>query len=115
MQSRIKISVNGGTTPQWGRDGKELYFLAPEYRVMVVPVTLPSNGQGTPQFGAPTALFTLRQGSEFEAVPDGSRFMVVAPLEDAPPIYVLRDAAHGRLVTGGATMPAFGTTPFLGR
>jgi Tol biopolymer transport system component len=74
------ISTNGGTLPQWSRDGKEIFFLGLDNRLMAVPVTLRSNG--TVESGTPTALFHMRPRSEFEASQDG-RFLVRAPTEDA--------------------------------
>jgi hypothetical protein len=38
----------------------------------------------------------LREGAEYEAAPDGDRFLINAPVEDAPPIYVLRNFAAAK-------------------
>jgi len=35
-----QISVNGGAYVQWRRDGKELFYLAPDNRLMAVPIRL---------------------------------------------------------------------------
>jgi hypothetical protein len=32
------ISANGGTRPRWRRDGKELFYLSLDYRVMSVQI-----------------------------------------------------------------------------
>jgi eukaryotic-like serine/threonine-protein kinase len=60
---RIRVSTNGGDKPRWRRDRKELYYIAPEGRLMAVPVTM------APTFGVgvPIALFEVR-------VPKGSFF-----------------------------------------
>src|ERR1700730_14773601 len=36
---RWQISTNGGVYPRWRRDGRELYYLDPERRIVAVPVT----------------------------------------------------------------------------
>jgi len=43
----------GGTYPRWRRDGKEIFYIAPDNSRMVVPI------EGTAPFrpGAPSALF----------------------------------------------------------
>ena len=53
---KARVSTEGGSQPRWRRDGKELFFVAPDNRLMAVPVALPSNGQA-PNVGAPVELF----------------------------------------------------------
>src|SRR5262249_44768368 len=36
--NRVLISANGGDQPAWRRDGKELYYLAPDRKLMAVAV-----------------------------------------------------------------------------
>src|SRR6185436_13493960 len=48
-----QITADGGIEPKWRRDGKELYYLAPDGKLMVVPV----NAGATFSAGKPTALF----------------------------------------------------------
>ena len=52
-----QVSSGGGVQARWSRDGKELYFVAPDGKLMAVPV----DGSG-PAFraGPPVALFTPR-------------------------------------------------------
>ena len=33
-----QVSTNGGTAPVWRRDGKELFYVAPDRKLMAVPV-----------------------------------------------------------------------------
>jgi hypothetical protein len=35
-----QISTAGGEKPRWRRDGKELYYIAPDQKMMVVPVKI---------------------------------------------------------------------------
>jgi serine/threonine protein kinase len=37
-----QISTNGGIQPRWSRDGKEIYFIAPDAKLMAVPVSASS-------------------------------------------------------------------------
>src|SRR5262249_890055 len=63
------ISTNGGLYPQWRADGKEIFYIGLDNRLMGVPVTLHPNGQV--DSGVPVSLFQLRPRSEFEASHDG--------------------------------------------
>ncbi|HSP14989.1 MAG TPA: protein kinase [Thermoanaerobaculia bacterium] len=89
-----RLSKDGGTRPRWSRDGKELYYLAPGGRLMVVPI---SAGVST---AAPHLLFEAAYAVDFEPAADGSRFVV--QLEEPstePPVHLLinwpsRLAAH---------------------
>ena len=38
---RRQVSANGGLEPQWSRDGKELFYLAPDQTLMAVSVQIP--------------------------------------------------------------------------
>lgn len=76
------VSANGGGSPRWRRDGKELFYLAADRKLMAVAV----NGEGTFKAGVPKALFQTREiiGRYVYAVtPDGQRFLVNTPLEEA--------------------------------
>jgi eukaryotic-like serine/threonine-protein kinase len=49
-----QASIDGGRMPVWSRDGKELYFIAPDGQMMSVPIA--SKG-GNLEIGTPKALF----------------------------------------------------------
>jgi Tol biopolymer transport system component len=73
-----RLSPAGGSRPRWRRDGKELYYVAPDGFVMAVPM-----GTG-PQLeaGAPVPLFRAEdQIEDYDVAPDGSRFLVSTPVE----------------------------------
>ncbi|HEU5248801.1 MAG TPA: protein kinase [Thermoanaerobaculia bacterium] len=83
-----RISPSGGRTPRWSRDGKELFYVAPDDSIVAVPVTSGASLQAGP--GA--SLFRLETGiRNFDVSPDGSRFLVTTPLEKSPesPIRVI--------------------------
>lgn len=75
-----RISASGGTEPRWSNDGKQIFYRAPDNRLMSAPVTMRPNG--TVDVGAPVALFTLRSDAAVVASPDGQRFLFNTPLED---------------------------------
>jgi Tol biopolymer transport system component len=51
---RIQISTAGGTSPRWRDDGRELYYLDPEGRLMVVTIDA---REGRLEVSRPAALF----------------------------------------------------------
>jgi hypothetical protein len=53
------VSVDGGIYPRWRRDGRELYYVAPDNRLMAVPIQAGSDGH-TLSSGTPVALFSTR-------------------------------------------------------
>ena len=51
-----QVSTAGGGSPRWRRDGKELFYLSADNKIMAVPVRLGPTFQAE----APTALFSVR-------------------------------------------------------
>jgi eukaryotic-like serine/threonine-protein kinase len=77
--SRWQVSTDGGSQPLWRRDGRELFFLAPDRKLMAVSVT-PGD---TFTRGTPRALFETRMRPtyppypvNYDASPDGMRFLM---------------------------------------
>ena len=54
-----QISAAGGVQPRWRRDGRELYYVAPDARLMAVPIPLAPDTH-TLEAGTPAALFPTR-------------------------------------------------------
>ena len=76
-----RLSPAGGRQPRWRRDGKELYYVAPDGSVMAVPVTLGEKIEA----GVPAALFRVETDvANYDVSPDGSRFLVSTRLERFP-------------------------------
>jgi eukaryotic-like serine/threonine-protein kinase len=76
-----QISTAGGNEPQWRADGKELYYRAPDQKVMAVEI---QTGNGVTA-GTPQPLFQARYDpgiarNHYAPSADGKRFLVVAPL-----------------------------------
>jgi len=82
--ARKRISVGGGTTPRWGRDGRELFYAAADNRtIMRVPIQSGSSfaaGAPTPLFsiGPSSASPALFAGIVYDVSPDG-RFLISIP------------------------------------
>ena len=80
--SKYQISASGGVEPQWRRDGKELFYISADRKLMAVPVKLGETVEG----GAPQPLFTVFPiGSiaggltAYQPSRDGQRFLVNVP------------------------------------
>ena len=78
-----QISTDGGSRPRWARDDREIVFVAPDFRLMIVDVEL------APQFRASVPRLLLdpgmRQilGTQYDFSRDGSRLLVNRPLEQS--------------------------------
>jgi Tol biopolymer transport system component len=76
------VSTNGGRWPRWRRDGKELFYLASDQKLMAVAV----DGGGAFHATVPKVLFQTREITgryPYTVTPDGQRFLVNTPLEEA--------------------------------
>jgi eukaryotic-like serine/threonine-protein kinase len=85
-----QVSTNGGVAPNWGKDGREILYLAPDRRLMTVSVMPLPNGKL--EAGKPTALpFTIPQGESYDITRDGQRILIDKPVGQAttPPITVI--------------------------
>jgi len=79
-----RVSTAGGQQPTWSRDGKEIFFVSPDGRMMSASV---STAGGTPSIGQPQALFSspVRLNSvtnQYAVSADSKRFLVAIPTED---------------------------------
>ena len=90
-----QISTQGGTKPLWRRDGKELFYLGEDRKLMSFELT---DGSGFDR-SAPRPLFQTRTPrvpfpdfhSLYAVTPDGQRFLVVTEPEGR-----VSTADHGR-------------------
>ena len=96
--AKWQLSSDGGMSPMWRRDGKELFFATPDGHVMAVPVALrgASLEAGAPRalFASPAPLMTT-WGSNFVVSADGQRFLIVtSPIQEiASPITLVLETA----------------------
>src|SRR4029077_17547921 len=86
-QEKWQVSTAGGIAPRWRADGRELYFVAPDGKLMGAPITA-----SNPKFeaGAPQALFVTRLGGDGStsfvpqyAVSRDGRFLISQPVEES--------------------------------
>jgi Tol biopolymer transport system component len=90
-----QVSSAGGAAPRWREDGRELFYLSRDRRVMASEIKADSS---TFQFSPPRALFQAPGEGAFAVSPDGSRFLLQSPENPGreAPIQVLLDWAAGR-------------------
>jgi hypothetical protein len=77
---KVQVSTAGGGWPRWRRDGKEIFYLAPDRAMVAVPLTR----QGARlEIGAGRPLFTMRTRPQarldsynYDVSADGQRFLV---------------------------------------
>ena len=77
---RHQISTAGGLSPRWRRDGRELFFVASDQKMMAVPVRTGASFEA----GAPVALFRTgtvvvsgpRATADYDVSADGQRFLI---------------------------------------
>jgi Tol biopolymer transport system component len=83
---KVQVSIGGGRWPRWRRDRSELFYIAPDNRLMVVPIAWTG---GRFDAAPPRPLFTLRAEGGYEVSADGQRFLVTAVVSEASPITVI--------------------------
>jgi Tol biopolymer transport system component len=93
----IRVSTNGGAQARWRRDGKELFFIALDGKLMSVPMRIGPNNQ-TMEPGTPVPMFPTHIGGalsypfnqQYDVSADGQRFLMNTIVEEAPsPITVI--------------------------
>lgn len=87
---KTQISTDGGSSPRWRRDGREILYLNADQTMMSVPV----KGSGARfEAGTPTPLFQVDHvpsaGPIFDVTADGQRFMVNTAVPSKVPPHVV--------------------------
>lgn len=87
----MRVTVDGGFEPRWSSDGRILYFISLDSKLMSVPVTL-STG---PETGTAAALFPIPSYLGFDATNhyrvsrDGQSFLIFSDTAfETPPVTV---------------------------
>jgi len=87
-----QLSTGGGSQPRWRPDGKELFYIATDARLMAVPIAAAPQ-ERTVTVGTPVPLFTMRlatgpgisltgyQSRALYAVTTDGRFLMNATIE----------------------------------
>ncbi len=86
---RTAVSVDGGMQPEWRRDGKELFYLSADRKIMAVPIA--TDGKQIVA-GPPATLFNVDvvepiapYPSDYTISADGQRFVVTSAAEVPTP------------------------------
>ena len=75
---RRQISAGGGSQARWRGDGKELFYVSPDRKIMSVEIRTAPAFEASP----PRALFqtrilpTVEARNHYDVAPDGQRFVV---------------------------------------
>jgi Tol biopolymer transport system component len=88
--SSAQVSTSGGFAPAWRRDGRELYYLSSDGKMMSVEIP-PAGPSFEP--GVPKVLFEPHPlPITYAATPDGQRFLVLSSGdEQSPPITLIQN------------------------
>jgi eukaryotic-like serine/threonine-protein kinase len=82
-----QVSNAGGEQPRWRSDGKELFYLGPDGKIMATPVTIGASfDAGTPValFQAnPREMIATSEQFDYDASKDGQRFLINTQLKAA--------------------------------
>jgi serine/threonine protein kinase len=105
---KFQISSSGGAQPRWNKNGKEIFFVSLDSKLMAVPVKLSPDGQSL-EHGTPAALFPVRipggpvpgaLKQQYAVSSDGQRFLVNLVLDEdaASPITLILNwhPEHGK-------------------
>jgi eukaryotic-like serine/threonine-protein kinase len=83
LGQKTRVSVEGGSHPTWRGDGKELFYLTPEHKVVAVAV----NANSTFHVTATQVLFQTRitgvARNHYSVSSDGQRFLINSPIADS--------------------------------
>jgi eukaryotic-like serine/threonine-protein kinase len=82
------VSRGGGVQARWRRDGKELFYISPDWKMMAVDVsTRPTfqSGEPHPLFDTHMVDTGIRTGPiSWDIAPDGNRFLIVSDNSQSP-------------------------------
>jgi dipeptidyl aminopeptidase/acylaminoacyl peptidase len=84
--AKWQVSTNGGSEPRWRGDGRELFFLSPDNRLMAVEVgTGMSLTAGVPRPLFAVSVLNVEFRTHYAVSRDGQRFLVNTMTEEATP------------------------------
>ena len=96
---RRQVSIEGGNQPRWRGDGKELFFVSPDRKMMSAEVrTAPRLEIGTPRALFQTRILPVTEArNQYDVTADGQRFLVnsARPEDAAIPVTLLLGWAPG--------------------
>ena len=82
-----QVSNAGGQEPRWRQDGRELFYLSPEGKMMSVAVTTGASFEA----GSPVALFQTNRRQpvsaqdvfSYDVSSDGQKFLIITKMNEA--------------------------------
>jgi dipeptidyl aminopeptidase/acylaminoacyl peptidase len=96
--AKLQASTAGGAQVRWRRDGKELFYIGLDQRLMALPIRVDAKNQSI-EPGAPVPLFVTHIGGavqqtaplqQYDVSADGQQFLLNTITEqNAPPITML--------------------------
>jgi Tol biopolymer transport system component len=84
--AKTQVSSDGGRWPRWRRDGKEIYYVAPDGMLMSMPIDVAASPVTT---GSAQRLFPTSLTDWYEPAPDGQRFLIIKTVSDPAPVTIL--------------------------
>jgi Tol biopolymer transport system component len=90
---KFQVSRDGGAQPRFRADGRELFYIGLDAKLIAVPIALKDGGE-TPDLGTPVALFQTRIAGgpiltpgpvrhQYAVARDGQRFLINVVTEEA--------------------------------
>jgi len=99
LSSKLQISTTGGVQPRWRRDGKEIYYIAPDGKMMAVAVGVSGNSlkPDTPKTLFQTRIVTVVSGyHQYDVTTDGQKFLINSNVDrDPEPITLYANWTEG--------------------
>jgi len=89
---RRRVSNDGGCQPQWRKDGKELFFLSLDGKLMSAAITAGSRlevDRPAPSFQVPMRVDPWKYRYQYAVVHDGQRFIFTVPVDQSPQTFAL--------------------------
>jgi hypothetical protein len=82
-----QVSTAGGQEPRWRPDGRELFYLSPDGKMMAVPVATGASFEA----GSPVVLFQAHRRQpissqdifSYDVSGDGQRFLIATQVDEA--------------------------------
>ncbi len=87
LSSKLQISTAGGVQPRWRRDGKEIYYVAPDGKMMAVTVAITGNSlkPDPPKTLFQTRIVTTTSGyHQYDVTADGQKFLINSNVDRDP-------------------------------
>jgi serine/threonine protein kinase len=105
--AKKQVSIAGGTQPSWRADGKEIFYLALDGKMMSVSV---DSGSAGVKLGVPKPLFQTRMefdlfSRQYDVSSNGKRFLLAQPVEESASVPITVIVNWPVLLKKGAGAP----------